>query len=129
MAIKLDMSKVYDRVEWSFLNRMMQNLGFYQRWIQLVVECVKTPYFLILINGALHGFISPSRGIRQGDPLSPYLFLLCAEGFSSLLRKAQWEKMGYPFVEGDQSSLICYLQMIACFMKQSQESVTSFYRF
>ena len=51
--------------------------------------CVTTPTFSILINGKAYGNIRPTRGIRQGDPLSPYLFLLCAEGFTSLLQRAE----------------------------------------
>lgn len=89
MAMKLDMSKVYDRVEWEFPRTAMLKLGFASRWVELIMECVTTPTYSILINGNPHGFIKPSRGIRQGDPLSPYLFLLCAEGLSSLIRKAE----------------------------------------
>jgi hypothetical protein len=92
MAIKLDMSKAYDRVEWGFLFQIMQKLGFDARWTNLVMECIKTPSYAVLINGELQGYIAPTRGIRQGDPLSPYLFLLCAEGFSALLRKAERDK-------------------------------------
>ena len=92
MAIKLDMSKAYDRVEWGFLFQIMQKLGFDARWTNLVMECIKTPSYAVLINGEPQGYIAPTRGIRQGDPLSPYLFLLCAEGFSALLRKAERDK-------------------------------------
>jgi hypothetical protein len=92
MAIKLDMSKVYDRVEWGFVERMMQKLGFDQSWIILIMECVKTPTFGVLVNGEPHGLISPTRDLRQGDPISPYLFLLCAEWFSALLKKAERER-------------------------------------
>lgn len=53
--------------------------------------CVTTPSFSILINGRPYGNIQPTRGIRQGDPFSPYMFLLCAEGFTSLLAKAKLE--------------------------------------
>ena len=66
-------------------------MGFPVNWIERVMSCVTTPSFSILINGKPYGMIHPSRGIRQGDPLSPYLFLLCAEGFTALLKKAELE--------------------------------------
>ena len=88
MAVKLDISKAYDRVEWTFLQRMMVKLGFDPNWVHLAMETVTTASYSILINGEPRGFVTPTRGIRQGDPLSPYLFLLFAEGLSALLRKA-----------------------------------------
>ena len=85
MALKLDVSKAYDRVEWLFLQGVMQRLGFPETWIERVISCVTTTSFSILVNGKPFSNVLPSRGIRQGDPLSPYLFLLCTEGFTSLL--------------------------------------------
>jgi hypothetical protein len=92
-AIKLDMTKAYDRVEWIFLEQMMLKLGFHQAWVDVVMRCVRTVRFSVRLNGGLSSDFSPSRGIRQGDPLSPYLFLFCVEGFSTLLKKAQEESL------------------------------------
>ena len=88
MAVKLNISKAYDWVEWTFLKRMMVKLGFDPNWVHLAMEIVTTASYSILINGEPRGFVTPTWGIRQGDPLFPYLFLLCAEGLSALLRKA-----------------------------------------
>ena len=92
LALKLDISKAYDRVEWQFLQGIMARLGFPMTWINWVMGCITTPSFSILINGKPFGHINPFRGLCQGDPSSPYLFLLCAEGFTSLLVKAEMDR-------------------------------------
>ena len=88
MAVKLDVSRAYDRVEWEFLEKIKLGNGFLVQWVNLAMLTVRTASYSIIINGEPCGYVSPSRGIKQGDPLSPYLFLFCAEGLSSLLRKA-----------------------------------------
>lgn len=72
MALKLDMSKAYDLVECVFLEGIMRKLGLNEKWISLVMLCVSTVTYSILINGAPIGFITSTRKMRQGDPLSPF---------------------------------------------------------
>uniref|UniRef100_A0A8R7ULM8 Reverse transcriptase domain-containing protein n=1 Tax=Triticum urartu TaxID=4572 RepID=A0A8R7ULM8_TRIUA len=88
-VVKLDMSKAYDRVEWHFLEKMMRKLGFNELWISRIMMCVTSVSYKIKVNGEYTDTIIPHRGFRQGDPLSPYLFLICAESFSSLLNTAE----------------------------------------
>ncbi|XP_024043083.1 uncharacterized protein LOC112099827 [Citrus clementina] len=92
VALKLDISKAYDRVEWDFLEQTMSNLGFSAKWISLIMSCITTACFSVLINGNPVGLIKPKKGLRQGCPLSPYLFILCAEAFSNLLHQAEREQ-------------------------------------
>ena len=88
VALKLDISKAYDRVDWGYLKERMRSMGFNQKWINWVMMCVNTVSYEFCFNGSTVGPILPTRGLRQGDPLSPYLFLLCVEGLSQSLSRA-----------------------------------------
>ena len=88
MALKLDMSKAYDWVEWECLKQIMLKLGFHGHWVQIVIRCVSSVSYAVKINGKPYREIRPSRRLQQGDPLSPYLFIICAEGPSTLIHSS-----------------------------------------
>ncbi|XP_048621914.1 uncharacterized protein LOC111212914 [Brassica napus] len=91
MAIKTDMSKAYDRVEWRFISQVLKRLGFHDKWITLIMQCVTTVSYSYLINDSAYGSVIPKRRIRQGDPLSSYLFILCGQVLSGLCQKGERE--------------------------------------
>lgn len=84
MVLKLDLSKAYDHLEWSFIQDTLEDAGLPPNIVAVIIKRVTSGDCRILWNGKTTGPIQPSRGIRQGDPLSPYLFVLCTE------RLAQW---------------------------------------
>ncbi|KAM6548719.1 hypothetical protein CsatB_020395 [Cannabis sativa] len=93
MALNLDMSKVYDCVEWNYLRLVMARMGFAERWINLIMACVSLVSYTVIHGSHTMGPIIPSRGIRQGDPLSTYLFIICVEGLSSLIKKFESQRL------------------------------------
>ncbi|GKC74471.1 putative reverse transcriptase domain, reverse transcriptase zinc-binding domain protein [Tanacetum coccineum] len=86
-AFKVDIQKAYDTVDWKFLRIALGGFGFHDRMIDWIMECVSSISYSISINGAIHGFFKGKRGLRQGDPLSPYLFTLVMEVFTLMLRR------------------------------------------
>lgn len=107
MAIKLDMEKAYDRVEWNFILQSLKDLGFDEKWNKWVEQCIKTTFFSVIVNENSVRMIKPSRGLRQGDPLSPYLFLVCMEVLSrKLMAEAVRKKSGIGFKVGKRGPII-----------------------
>jgi len=122
MLHKLDMAKAYDRVEWPFLNAMLHKLGFDDVFCQWIMECVQTVSYSVIINGEAMGHIVLCRGLRQEDPLSPFLFLICVEGISVLIQNK--ERVGN--IRGmmvnhlAKPSFMCFLRMIRCYFAKLQ---------
>jgi len=91
MTLKLDMSKTYDWMEWVFLEKIMQHLGLKEKMVSIIMSCLRSVSYSMLLNGQPIGNIKPSWGLQQGDPLSLYLFLMCTMGLQSLIHKAKVE--------------------------------------
>jgi hypothetical protein len=87
VAMKVDLQKAYDRVNWSFLKAVLEKFGFHWQFVNWIMQCVSSVSYSIMVNGGKTKSFKPSRGLRQGDPLSPYLFILCQEVLSRMIEK------------------------------------------
>ena len=97
---KLDIEKAYDHVNWEFLLYILHQSGFSANWCEWIGFCISTVRFSILINGCPQGFFASSRGLRQGDPLSPLSFVLIMEALSRLMARATQERFLSNFLVG-----------------------------
>ncbi|KAL9673369.1 hypothetical protein QQ045_029625 [Rhodiola kirilowii] len=88
VIISIDMTKAYDKVSWSFLISMLRHLRFNENWCDLIFRCISNCWYSVLWGGKMHGYFKSSQGVRQGDPLSPSLFLVAVEYFSRKLNLA-----------------------------------------
>ncbi|KAA3470357.1 reverse transcriptase [Gossypium australe] len=99
--VKLDMSKAYDRVEWCFLERVMLKLGFLCGWVNKIMNCVQTVKYKVKYNSSLTDVIISERGLRQGDPLSPYIFLFCMDAFFRIQASKDGPRINHLFFIDD----------------------------
>ncbi|XP_031103479.1 uncharacterized protein LOC116007017 [Ipomoea triloba] len=85
MAIKLDLEKVYDRLSWNFIEITLKDIGFSPSWVTLLMNCIRSPRMSIIWNGDRLQQFCPQRGVRQGDAMSPTIFVLCLEKLSQMI--------------------------------------------
>jgi hypothetical protein len=109
LLCKLDMEKAYDHVSWDFLLYMLRRCGFGQKWCSWIAFCISTASFSILINGSPAGFFNSSRGVRQGDPISPFLFVIVMEAFSRMVKASVDHGLFSGFVVGNRGSVQAHI--------------------
>jgi len=112
VRVKVDLMKAYDRLEWSFLLKVMECLGFSSKWCQLVHQCITMVRFSVLVNGTPFGYIVSSRGIHQGGSLSSYLFILCTEVLSRLLLRKEAEGLLHGVMVRCKCLTVSYLMFV-----------------
>jgi len=110
LVFKVDYEKAYDSVSWNFLMYMMWRMDFSPKWIKWIEECVKSASISVLVNGSPTAEFLPQRGLRQGDPLTPFLFNIVAEGLNGLMRRAVEENLYKPYLVGANGVPISILQ-------------------
>jgi hypothetical protein len=103
LICKLDLEKAYDHINWDFLLYMLERFGFGDRWRGWMYQCVSTVRFSVLINGTPEDFFDSSRGVRQGDPLSPLLFVMVMEAFSRMMNVMMEKELLAGFSVGSRS--------------------------
>ncbi|XP_055962303.1 uncharacterized protein LOC130015686 [Mercurialis annua] len=108
-AMKVDLQKAYDTVEWDFIEEVLLGLRFERRFIKLIMECIKSAKFSILVNGESCGYFQSARGLRQGDPISPLIFILCMEYLSRSLALNIMEGTGFKFHKSCNKIRLCHL--------------------
>ncbi|KAK1258432.1 hypothetical protein QJS04_geneDACA006635 [Acorus gramineus] len=122
-CLKMDLSKAFDSVQWPFLRKVMEGMGFCEKWITWIMQCVQTPKFFVLVNGSPCGFFSSSNGLRQGDPFSPLLFVIGMEALSHMLNSAIEEGRLGKFIKSKHNvSHLAFANDLMVFTDSSSES-------
>lgn len=127
MCIKIDLAKTYDSVRWEFLEVALRALHFPAHTIKLIMACVTEAQFSVLVNGCSEGFFKSTKGLRQGCPLSPFLFAIVMEVFSIMMDKYVASHMiPSPFVKRDTTiSHLMFVDDLIVFSKASQLAVAN----
>lgn len=116
MALKIDLEKAYDKLQWSFIREMLIRVNLPGDLINIIMSCISMVSTFILFNGEALESIFSFRGIRQGDSLSPYLFILCMDFLGQLIEEKCNAKLWQPHLKVGQLFHTFYLRMILCFL-------------
>ncbi|XP_074305620.1 uncharacterized protein LOC141640841 [Silene latifolia] len=125
LMMKLDLQKAYDSFEWSFVEGMLEAMGFPANFTQFFMQCMTTSSYSLALNGSIFGLFKGQRGRRQGDPLSPFIFTICLEYLSRILRVVQkLEKYKFhPLCNRVKLSHLCFADDLILFCKGDRASV------
>ncbi|KAI0498608.1 hypothetical protein KFK09_019498 [Dendrobium nobile] len=131
MIMKLDIMKAYDNINWNFIYSILHLFGFDEHFISLIKVCTESPYFSIIVNGKSHGFFKASHGLRQGDPISPTLFIIAADflsrGLSDLFINCP--SLYFRTLGGINISHLCFADDFIVFLNASRNKINKIFRF
>ncbi|KAL4292566.1 hypothetical protein AHAS_Ahas18G0040900 [Arachis hypogaea] len=127
MAIKIDFEKAYDRLNWEFIKKRLQNFKFPEHFINLIMNCIQSVNYSVIWNGNRTEEFTPIRGLRQGDPLSPYLFVIAMDALSYLIEE-QVQNGGWKAIrvgrEGPDISHLMFADNLLLFTEATMEQIT-----
>ena len=113
VIFKLDIEKTYDHVNWEAFLDLLKRMGFGVRWCRWIRTCISTVQFSVLFNGSPANFFGSSRGLKQGDPLSPMLFLVMMEVFSKMMQRVEGAGLLRGFrADGRRGGGVCVLYLL-----------------
>lgn len=114
ILFKVNFEKAYDSVSWKFLDHMLGRLGFNEKWRQWISECLCSSSVSVLVNGSQSDEFRVSSGLKQGDPMALFLFLIVAEALSGIINNAVAKGIfkGYKITEGEESIVVSHIQYV-----------------
>ena len=110
IVFKIDFVKAYDHIDWGFLDHVLERKGFSPKWRSWMRGCLSSTRFAILVNGSAKGWVAASRGLRQGDPLSQFLFTLVVDVLSRMIFRAVESGLTEGFLVGQNKTRVLILQ-------------------
>ncbi|XP_070019658.1 uncharacterized protein [Nicotiana sylvestris] len=126
IVMKLDMKKAYDRMSWEFINAVMGTFSFSEKWINMTQRILSNVWYSILLNGIRNGFFTSSQGLKQGDPLSPSVFILGSEVLTRILNKLHENENFTPFTmptKGPKINHLAYVDDIIIFSTGNNKTI------